>query len=56
MMDWSIDCPHCGYKHEDWQNFIDTDDMEGEFPMNCEECGKPFQVTYWTKITFETKK
>ena len=53
---WSIDCPHCGHKHTDWQNYIDTDDMSGEFDENCEKCGKPYQAKYNTVITFSTKK
>lgn len=57
-MKWSIDCPHCGHKHENWQDYIDTGDMEGEFPMICENetCGKEFQVKYSTEITFKVSK
>lgn len=54
---WSINCPYsgCGHKHLDWQNYIDTDDMFGEFPMTCEKCGREFHVKYDTEITFQTK-
>ncbi|HCL4480361.1 TPA: hypothetical protein N2D99_002449 [Clostridium botulinum] len=51
-----IQCPHCNYKHEDFQNYIDTGDMDGEFSMDCEKCGKSFQVNFVTKIEFTTVK
>lgn len=55
---WAIICPHCGHKHTDWQNYIDTDDMFGTFDMNCEneDCQIAFNVTYDTHISFQTKK
>lgn len=55
---WSIVCPHCGHRHTDWQNYIDTDDMSGTFDMTCEneECLALFDVKYDTHISFKTKK
>ncbi|WP_204245812.1 hypothetical protein [Clostridium botulinum] len=55
-MEFGIKCPYCDYKHEDFQNYIDTGDMEGEFSMDCEKCKKPFGVDFVTKIEFTTKK
>lgn len=55
---WSINCPRCGHKHTDWQNYIDTDEMFGEFPMTCEneKCETTFDVKYDTHISFKTKE
>lgn len=51
-----IECPHCHHHHEDWQNYIDGEDMEGIFPMNCETCGKEFTVEFETILSFKSKK
>nr|DAF76807.1 MAG TPA: DNA-directed RNA polymerase subunit [Caudoviricetes sp.] len=48
-----IQCPHCGAKIEPW-DFIDTGDMDGNFDMDCEECGKNFKVSFETDIRFKT--
>lgn len=52
-----IECPHCNYKHEDWQNYgLDAEDMEGEFDMPCEKCGEKFTVKFHMTIHIETSK
>lgn len=48
-----IQCPHCWHLIEPW-DFIDVGDMEGEFEMECEECGKEFLVKFETDIRFNT--
>lgn len=48
-----IQCPYCWHLIEPW-DFIDTGDMEGEFEMECEECGKEFNVKFETDIRFNT--
>lgn len=50
-----IQCPHCKHSIEPW-DFIDTGDMEGEFDMECEKCGKGFLVKFETDIKFDTLK
>lgn len=54
-MDFYIECPHCHHKHEDWQNYVETGDMDGEFPMICDECEKEFKVKFTTTINFKTE-
>ena len=49
-----IQCPHCNHLIEPW-DFVDTGDMEGEFEMECEECGEQFSVSFETDIRFTTK-
>lgn len=56
MEDISIYCPYCHHKHENWQDYIDTGDMDGEFPVECEKCGKKFIVSFNTTIKFVSKK
>lgn len=53
-MEYSIECPHCRYKHENWSDYIENGDMDGEFNMNCEECDKEFIVKFETTIKFES--
>lgn len=53
---WNIPCPHCGFEHYNWHDFIDTGDMGGEFDMECEDCGRPFVVNFKTLIEFQSKK
>jgi DNA-directed RNA polymerase subunit M/transcription elongation factor TFIIS len=48
-----IQCPHCKALMEPW-DYIETGDMEGDFRMNCEECGKKFSVNFSTDIRFKT--
>lgn len=54
MDELSIDCPHCGFRHENWQEFIDAGDMEGEFPTRCDSCDRLFITEFSTKIKFKT--
>ncbi|WEG13966.1 hypothetical protein PU629_06255 [Pullulanibacillus sp. KACC 23026] len=51
-----IGCPHCGYKHNDFWEYIEPTDEEGEFLMDCEGCGEEFNVKFSTQITFNTTK
>lgn len=52
-----IECPHCKFKHEDWQNYgLDAEDMEGEFEMPCEECEEKFNVKFHMTIHIKTSK
>lgn len=51
-----IECPYCNYKHENWHEYIDNEDMEGEFSMDCEKCEKGFCVKFNTIIEFKTTK
>ncbi|WP_169810105.1 hypothetical protein [Paenibacillus antarcticus] len=55
MKDKLIECPHCNFIHEDSLDYIETGDMEGQFPMDCGKCGEVFQVEFTTTITFKTK-
>lgn len=48
-----IICPYCEYEH-DGLDYLNCRDMEGEFSMHCEKCGKPFGVNFVTKIEFTT--
>ena len=48
-----IKCPHCKTMIEPWE-YIDTGDMEGNFSMTCEECGREFNVSFTTDIKFTT--
>lgn len=50
-----IQCPHCGALIEPW-DYIETGDMEGDFSMDCEVCGKPFAVEFSTDIKFTTSE
>ena len=50
-----IQCPHCSHLIEPW-DFMDIGDMEGEFEMDCEECGKSFKVDFETDIRFKTSE
>ncbi len=49
-----IICPHCNHEHTDWQEYVDTGDMKGAFPMDCEDCEKEFRVDFSTVITFKS--
>lgn len=52
-----IECPHCGYHHENWSEYVeDLGEMEGEFWMQCEKCSKGFNVEYEFEINFTTLK
>lgn len=56
MSNEAIICPHCKHEYEDWQNYgIETDDMEGNFNMVCEECEKEFNCKFEFVVTFTTK-
>lgn len=49
-----IQCPHCLFEHENWQDYgLDGAEMEGKFEMTCENCSKPFSVEF--KMTFDFK-
>lgn len=48
-----IVCPHCNTKIEPW-DYVETGDMEGEFEMDCTECGESFKVSFETDIRFKT--
>ncbi len=54
-MEFSIICPWCGYKH-DGLDYIEPNDMDGDFVMDCENCSKQFSVEFKTSITFKTEK
>jgi DNA-directed RNA polymerase subunit RPC12/RpoP len=53
---WRIICPHCGYEHYEWHDYIDTGDMDGAFDMDCEDCGESFVVKFRTLIDFQSEK
>ena len=54
-MNYDIVCPYCGHKH-DGLDYVETGDMEGDFSMECEACGKEFNVSFTTTINFEISK
>lgn len=51
-----IQCPHCEYVHEDWWEYLETADQEGEFKMECEDCDECFSVSFSTTVNFTTSK
>lgn len=53
--DFNIVCPHCGHKH-DGLDYIELNDMDGDFDMNCEGCGEEFFVKFKLSINFEIAK
>lgn len=56
MKDLEIICPHCKFSYkEDSIDYTDGE-MEGEFPMDCEECKKPFIVKFETTINYLSAK
>jgi len=55
-MDNFIPCPFCKHQHSNWQDYIETNDMEGSFAMQCDGCGKIFFVTFETTIKFKTSR
>lgn len=48
-----IQCPHCKSLIEPW-DYIENGDMDGDFTMDCESCGKEFNVSFVTDIRFTT--
>ena len=48
-----IQCPYCGHSIEPW-DFMNIEDMEGEFTMECEKCEKEFLVKFETDKKFTT--
>ena len=50
-----IKCPWCGHEH-DGLDYVEPNDMDGDFVMDCEECKKQFAVYFKTSITFKTEK
>jgi transposase-like protein len=50
----TIVCPHCNASMEPW-DFIDPCDMDGEFSLDCQECGKTFEVSFKTEVKFTTR-
>lgn len=51
-----IQCPHCDYEHEEYWEYIETADMEGEFKMDCEGCDREFYVNFHTDVWFHTSR
>lgn len=49
-----IPCPHCGYAHENWHEYVDTGDMDAAFDMPCDSCKMDFNVAMVTVVTFTT--
>lgn len=56
MTENEIKCPHCDYIHEDWWEYIEVSDQEGEFKMECEDCEEGFKVSFNTTVYFSTTK
>ncbi|EKN42991.1 hypothetical protein [Clostridium botulinum] len=54
-MEFGIICPYCGYEH-DGLDYIEPNDMEGEFVMDCEECERQLAVNFKTSINFKAEK
>lgn len=56
-MENGFKCPHCGMEY-DGLDFVDCEDMEGEFQMTCEneKCRKDFLVKFETIVNFVTEK
>lgn len=54
-MDFPIKCPWCGHEH-DGLEYIEPNDMEGEFVTDCEECERQFLVKFKTTISFEAER
>lgn len=46
-----IKCPYCGFETIPW-DYVETGDMEGDFPLDCEKCGKEFNVGFRTEMKF----
>jgi len=56
-MDFKIKCPFCDREYDGLDYVIESEEMEGEFNMFCEDgCGKEFRVKFKTIITFQTEK
>lgn len=51
-----IQCPHCEHVHEDFWEYIGVEEAEGEFKMECEDCGEGFVVNFSTTVNFNTSK
>lgn len=51
-----IKCPYCENVHEEWWEYIDFEDDEQEFDMDCEDCGKSFHLSMYTTRTFNCDK
>jgi uncharacterized protein YbaR (Trm112 family) len=41
-----IECPYCKQDH-DVNDLIEVEDLGGEFEMECENCGKMFDVDFY---------
>lgn len=54
-MNFKIICPYCKHEH-DGLDYIEPNDMEGDFVMDCEECERQFTVSFKTAIEFKTEK
>lgn len=52
----NIQCPHCEFIHENWWDYIEPTDQEGDFQMDCENCKKDFDVSFKTTILFTSFK
>ncbi|MEH7116146.1 hypothetical protein V7128_01805 [Neobacillus vireti] len=50
-----IICPYCNYEHENWQDFIDFEELVQDFDLDCEECGEWFSVHAEMMPKFITK-
>lgn len=49
-------CPYCDYVHEDWWEYIDPVEEEGEFNTHCEVCDRQFHIKFKANIEFTSSK
>jgi nitrate/TMAO reductase-like tetraheme cytochrome c subunit len=54
--EFEIICPHCQFPIEEWYEYVNPSDMDGQFEEDCSECGKHFLVEFNTYIIFKTMK
>ena len=50
--DYYVVCPHCGYRHD----HCEIEAYESSKGLDCEECGKEFELEVETRLTFSTFK
>ncbi|MFF8775595.1 hypothetical protein, partial [Kitasatospora sp. NPDC015120] len=50
-----IKCPHCGFNHLNFDDYLEVGDMSGTFDMDCEKCEESFIVDFESTYYFQTK-
>lgn len=49
-------CPWCDHVHEDPWDFLNYEDDEEITEVECERCGKPFEIMIHIEYTYSTER